>query len=131
MSVFTTIKAATVGMVWKVAAIGLAAALVASSAYLGGNWWLAARDRDKEHADLVAERQANEGLRGAIREQNHAVETMATAKKLAEQRGAAARKLAAAHARRYDDILARHAGATATTCADAMPVVRDILGAIK
>ncbi|MEJ7804851.1 MAG: hypothetical protein WKG03_02880 [Telluria sp.] len=43
----------------------------------------------------------------------------------------AAQQLAAANGKRFDQALARAAGATAATCAEAMPVIDVVLEAIR
>lgn len=99
--------------------------------WAGGGWFLAARDCDAARAELVAECNANADLRTGIREQNRAVETAARAKLVAEARGKAAQQHADAAGRRFDAALAKVAGARATTCDEAMPIVDLILDATR
>lgn len=115
------------GAVWKVAAIGLLAALPA----IGGGWWLAAHDLRQAQAELAAERTRADDLAVGIREQNRAVEAMASAKTAADARGQAAQQLAAANGKRFDGALAQLSGRRATTCDDAMPAVNQLLESMK
>lgn len=131
MSLLTSAASAAVSGIWKLAAIALAVVSLALCAYLGHGWYMAAHDRDQAQTDLKAEKEISAQYQLAIREQNNAVDALAEQKRLAEQRGKAAMDLAAANGRRFDDVLARTRGATATTCAEAMPVVNDVLGAIR
>lgn len=59
MSILTNVTSVAVGGIWKVAAIGILAASVASSAYLGYEWHGAASARDT----AVSERSKAEGQR--------------------------------------------------------------------
>lgn len=108
----------------------MAAALLAALAGASSGWWLAARDRDHVHADMVAERAISDALRTDIDKQNMAVDAMAKAKAAADARGALAQQLAAANGKRFDGALAQIAAARATTCADAMPAVNLLLKGI-
>jgi hypothetical protein len=108
----------------------IAAALLAALAGAGAGWWLAARDRDQVRIDLIAERTTSEGLRTDIREQNRAVDALAKAKAAADARGALAQQLATANGKRFDGALAQIAAARATTCAEAMPAVNQLLNGI-
>jgi phosphopentomutase len=92
---------------------------------------MAAHDRDQARAELKVEQDANVDLRTSIREQNRAVEAMGKAKEIADARGAEAQRLAAANGRRFDGALEQIKGAKATTCADAMPAVNQILEAVR
>lgn len=131
MNILTTAAGAMVGGIWKIGAIVLAVVSLALCAYLGHGWHMAADDRD----DAIVERDAQKALadeyQTAIREQNRAVDALAEQKRGAEQRGRMALDLAVANGRRYDDAVARNRSATATTCDEAMPVVNDILEAIR
>lgn len=122
---------AVVGGIWRVAAIALLAALPLVGGGAGAGWWLAAHDRDRALADLAAERTRADGLVTGIREQNRAVEAMASAKAAADARGQAAQQLAAANGKRFDGALARLAGRRATTCDDAMPAVNQLLEGVR
>ncbi len=119
------------GLFWKPVAIGLLVAMVLLGLTTGGGWWLAARDRDAALVDLKAERELSAQYQVAIREQNRATEALAEQKRAAEERGKAALQLAAANGKRFDLALERAAGARATTCAEAMPTVNEILEAIR
>lgn len=119
------------GGIWKIVAIALAALMLVGGGSMGAGWWLAARDRDQARADLKTEQGVSEQLRGAIREQNRAVDAMAKAKEAADARGLAAQALAAANGKRFDGALAKLASARATTCAEAMPAVNQLLEAIR
>lgn len=116
---------------WKGIAIGLLVLLLAVGGSTGFGWWLAARDRDQVKVDLKAEQIVTAGLRASIETQNSAVAGMAKEKEAADERRAAAEKLAAANGRRFDTALAKLSGATATTCADAMPAVNAMLEALR
>ena len=67
----------------------------------------------------------------AIREQNRAVQVLAAQKIAAEARGQVAQQLASANGKRFDQALVRAVGATATTCAAAMPTVDSVLEVIR
>lgn len=114
-------------LLWRIAAAGLFAALVVCSI----GWGLAAHDRNQARAKLVAERTRGDELRASIREQNRAVDALAAAKTAADARGLAAQQLAAANGKRFDGALQRLAGVRATTCAEAMPAVNQLLEAIR
>lgn len=131
MNILTTTAGAMVGGIWKIGAIALAAVSLTLCAYLGHGWYMAAHDRDKAIVERDEQKALADQYQTAIREQNNAVDALAEQKRLAEQRGKAAMDLAAANGRRFDDVLARTRDAKATTCDEAMPVVNDILGAIK
>lgn len=131
MNILTTTAGAMVGGIWKIGAIVLAVVSLALCAYLGHGWYMAAHDRDQAIVERDEQKALADEYLGRIREQNRAAETLATQTKLAEQRGKAAMDLAAANGRRFDDVLARTRDAKATTCAEAMPVVDQVLEAIK
>jgi hypothetical protein len=131
MSIFSGVVDVAVGGIWKVAAIGLLAGMVASSAYLGYQWHMAAHDREQAKADLATERAANAELRAGITEQNMATDALTAQKSAAEARGAQAQQVAAANGRRFDKALEQIKSAKAATCADAMPAVNAALEAIR
>lgn len=131
MSALGTLAAGAVGGIWKIAAILLLALLLVVGAGAGGGWWLAAHDRDQAETQLALERLRTAELATSIREQNRAVDALATAKREADARGLAAQQIAAATGRRYDGALARIAGNKATTCADAMPAVNQLLEGVR
>ena len=131
MNILTATAAATVGGIWKIGAIVLAVVSLALCAYLGHGWYMAAHDRDQAIAERDEQKALAAEYQGAIREQNRAVEALAEQKRGAEQRGKVALDLAVANGRRYDDAVSRNRAATATTCDEAMPVVNDILEAIR
>ena len=122
---------AAVSGIWKVAAIVLAAALllVASSTCTG--WWLAAGDRDVAHAALALEQGVSAQLRASSSEQNRAIDGMAKATLVAQERGAAAQAAGAVKGKKYDAALAQVAGARANTCDEAMPAVRQLLEEVR
>lgn len=122
---------AVTGGVWKVAAIALLAALPLVGGGAGAGWWLAAHDRDQARAELATERTRADALTAGIREQNRAVEALASAKAAADARGQAAQQLAAANGKRFDGALAQLAGRRATTCDDAMPAVNLLLESVR
>jgi hypothetical protein len=122
---------AVTGGLWKVGAIALTGLLLIAGVGLGGGWWLAARDRDVARVDLTAEQGTNAALRAGINTQNTAIIALGNEKLKAEARGLAAQQLAAANRRRYDGALAKLADARATTCAEAMPAVNQLLKDIK
>ncbi|MEG1055204.1 MAG: hypothetical protein RSF79_24560, partial [Janthinobacterium sp.] len=71
------------------------------------------------------------GLRASIAEQNLAVDGMARATLLAQQRGEAAQAAAVAAGKKYDKAQAQLAGVRATTCDEAMPVVRQMMESVR
>ncbi|MGK5071162.1 hypothetical protein [Janthinobacterium sp. RT4P48] len=131
MSALGTLAGAAVSGIWKAAAIVLATALllVASSTCTG--WWLAAGDRDAARAALVQEQGVSAALRYSISEQNRAIDGMAKATLVAQERGAAAQAASAAKGKKYDAALAQIASARATTCDEAMPAVRLLLEGVR
>ena len=131
MTALRDVAGTLVGGLWKVAAIVLLVALVLTGISMGGGWYLAAHDRDVARTDLAAEQAKSAEYAVAIREQNRAVEAMKERTTEAETRGQVAQQLAAANGKRYDQALARAAGVTATTCADAMPVVDMVRDAVR
>ncbi|WP_308920603.1 hypothetical protein [Janthinobacterium sp. J1-1] len=131
MSAITALAGAAVGGIWKAAAIVLAAVLLVVASATGTGWWLAAGDRDLARAALLAEQGVGAGLRASIAEQNRAIDGMAKATALAQQRGEAAQAAAAAAGRRYATAHARLAGVRATTCDEAMPAVRAMLENVR
>jgi len=122
---------AVTGGIWKVGAILLACLLLITGAGLGGGWWLAARDRDKAEVALRTELGVSTELRAGINTQNAAIIALGNEKLKAEARGLAAQQLAAANGRRFDGALAKLAGARATTCAEAMPAVNQLLESVR
>lgn len=118
-------------LIWKPLAIGMTAALLLVSAGTAGGWWLAARDRDAARIELAAEKALSAQYRDSIAEQNRAVDVLAIAKSGAEARGLAAQQVAAANGKRLDLALQRTAGNVATTCTEAMPMVDEVLEAIR
>ncbi len=118
-------------VLWRAVAIGLLAVLLATSAGLGGGWWLAAHDRDSARAALATERVVSAELKASIAIQNSAVSAMQAATAQADARGQAAQQLAAAAGRRYDAALVKLGLTRAVTCADAMPAVNQLLESIR
>ena len=131
MTAVTALAGAAVGGIWKVASLVLACALLIVASGAGMAWWLAAADRDLARAALLAEQGVNAELRASIGEQNRAVEGMARATLLAQQRGEAAQAAAAAAGRKYDRAQGQLAGVRATTCDQAMPSVRRMLEDVR
>ena len=131
MSALGTLASAAVGGVWRVLAIVLAAVLLVVASTAGTGWWLAAGDRDLARAALVVEQSVSAGLRASIAEQNLAVDGMARATLLAQQRSAAAQAAAAAAGRKYSAAHAQLAGVHATTCGEAMPAVRRMMESVR
>ena len=131
MSGITALAGAAVSGIWKAAAIVLSAVLLVVASATGTGWWLAAGDRDLALADLKAEKGVSAGLRASIAEQNLAVDGMAKATLAAQQRGEAAQAAAAAAGRKYATAQAQLAGVRATTCDEAMPVVRAMLEGVR
>ena len=131
MSAATALAGAAVSGIWKVAAILLAAVLLVVASATGTGWWLAACDRDQALVDLKAEQGVSAQLRASIGEQNRAVDGMARATLLAQQRGEAAQAAAAAAGRKYSAAQAQLAGVRATTCDEAMPAVRRMLEDVR
>lgn len=112
-----------------VTALGAALLIVASAA--GTGWWLAVGDRDTARAALVVEQGVSADLRASIAEQNRAVDGMARATAMAQQRGEAAQVAAAAAGKKYSAAQAQLAGVRATTCDEAMPAVRRMLEDVR
>jgi hypothetical protein len=125
------LAAGAVSGIWKVAAIVLAAALLLVVGSTGTAWHLAAGDRDEARAALSVEQGASAALRTSIGEQNIAIDGMAKATLAAQERGEAAQAQAAAKGKKYDAALAQIAGASASTCDEAMPAVRLLLEGVQ
>ncbi len=123
---------------WKLVAIALLLALVGSSGYLGAKWYGAveARDeafaeRDKAKAELKAEKVISAELGLAVDKQNAAADALDKATKEADARGAQAQQIAAQAGKRFDAATARLASAKATSCAEAMPYVNQMLESVR
>jgi len=126
-----TALAGAVSGAWKAAAIILAAALLLVASSTGTGWWLAAGDRDQARIALSAEQGAGAALRTSISEQNRAIDGMAKATLVAQERSAAAQAAAAAKGKKYDAALVQIAGARAMSCDEAMPAVRLLLEGMR
>lgn len=131
MSAFGTLAAGGVRGIWKLAMAMLATLLVVVASAAGTGWWLATDDRDMARVALATERRVNAELRASIAEQNLAVDGMARATLLAQQRGEAAQTAAAAAGKKYQAAQAQLAGVRATTCDEAMPAVRQLLEGVR
>ena len=131
MSAITTLVGAAVSGIWKVAAVVLASLLLVVASATGTGWWMAVGDRDLARAALLAEQGVSAGLRASIAEQNLAVDGMARATLLAQQRGEAAQAAAAAAGKKYATAQAQLAGVRATTCDEAMPAVRQMMESLR
>ena len=131
MSATTALAGAAVSGIWKAAAIVLAAMLLLVTGAAGTGWWLAAGDRAAARAALVVEQGVSAALRNSIAEQNLAVDGMARATLLAQQRGEAAQAAAAAAGRKYQAAQMQLTGIRATTCDEAMPAVRLLLENVR
>lgn len=119
------------GQLWKVAALVLLAVLLAGGAAGGALWWSVAAARDQALADLKKEQRINAQLRAGVDAQNTAILAQVDQAREAEARGRAAQEAAAANGRRYDQALQQIAGAKATSCADAMPYVNQLLEKVR
>ena len=131
MSALGALAGAAVDGLWRVIAIVLAAVLLVVTGAAGTGWWLAVGDRDRAVVDLKAEQGVSGALRASIAEQNLAVDGMARATLLAQQRGEAAQAAAAAAGKKYATAQAQLAGVRATTCDEAMPAVRAMLDNVR
>lgn len=131
MSALGNLAGVAVGGIWKVAAIALAGLLVVGGAAGGMALWLASSARDDALAKLDASRLLVAELRAGVNAQNTAIMKLGEDKLAAEKRGAAARQAEAVNGRRYDAALAAVASARATTCAEAMPAVNQLLKDLK
>lgn len=131
MSALGTLAGAAVSGIWKAADVVLAVALLLVASSTGTGWWLAAGDRDTARAALVQEQGVSAQLRSSITEQNRAIDGMAKATLVAQERGAAAHAAAAARGKKYDAALAQLASVRATTCDEAMPAVRLLLEGVR
>ena len=131
MSALGDLAGAAVGGIWKVAAIALAGLLVVGAAGGGTALWLASSARDKAVVELKAEQRITAALRAGVDLQNTRIVELGKEKLAAEARGKAALQIAAVNGRRYDAALAAAAGARATTCDEAMPVVNQLLKDLK
>lgn len=119
------------GQLWKVSTLVLLAVLLAGGGAGGALWWAAAAARDKALVDLAAEKGVSAQLRAGVDDQNRAIQQWYKASQDAEARGRGAMQLAAANGQRYDQALQQIAGARATSCADAMPYVNQLLEKLR
>lgn len=119
------------GQVWKVATVLLLVILLAGGGAGGALWWSAAAARDKALLDLKAAQGENVQLRAGVDDQNRAIQTWYRASEDAKARGQAAQQQAAINGQRFDAALQQLAGAKATTCADAMPYVNQLLEKVR
>lgn len=119
------------GQVWKVTTLVLLAILLAGGGAGSALWWSAAAARDKAVADLALEKGITAQLRAGVDDQNRAIQTWYRASEDAKARGQAAQQQAAINGQRFDAALQQLAGAKATTCADAMPYVNQLLEKVR
>ena len=119
------------GQLWKAATLVLLAVLLACGGAGGALWWAAAAARDKALLDLAAEKGVNAQLRAGVDDQNQTIQTWYRASEDAKARGQAAQQQAAINGQRFDAALQQLAGAKATTCADAMPYVNQLLEKVR
>lgn len=117
--------------VWKVATLVLLAILLAGGGAGGALWWSATVSRDRALVDLKAAQGENAQLRAGVDDQNRAIQTWYRASEDAKARGLAAQQQAAVNGQRFDAALQQLAGAKATTCADAMPYVNQLLEKVR
>ena len=131
MSALATLAGAAVSGVWRAVAIVQAVVFLVVASSTGTGWWLAAGDRDQARVALAEEQSVTAELRTSIGEQNLAVDGMARATMLAQQRGEAAQAAAATAGRKYSAVQAQLASVRATTCDEAMPAVRRMLDGVR
>ena len=132
MSVLAAVGSVAVNGFWKVGALGLAAALVTSNAYLGYQWHEAAGARDAVTLERNAALKENGRLAESIEVQNKAVDDMALA--TATRKEAYEKALAAmgARDRKLDALVAaQKASAPSTTCDDAVRRQRATIEALR
>lgn len=139
MSILTTIKDAATGNLWKVAAIGILAASVASSAYLGYEWHSAASARDT----AVSERSKAEGQRDKaladkgelaahIFTQNASIVDLANRSTAAQESTAASLAVFAPIRKQMDDLAARiSALKPSATCEQALAKQRQAIDGLR
>lgn len=139
MSILSNITSVAVGGIWKVATIGILAASVASSAYLGYEWHSAASARDT----AVSERSKAEGmlkdalidngeLRGAITNQNASILDLATKSAAAQESTATALSAFAPLGKRINDLAARIAAMKpSATCEQALAKQRQAIDGLR
>jgi hypothetical protein len=135
MSVLEEVMAGAGGVLasqaWKVATLALLVVLLAGGGAGGALWWSAAAARDKALTDLAAEKGINAQLRAGVEDQNRAIQVWYRASEDAKERGQVAWQQAAINGQRFDAALQQMAGAKATTCADAMPYVNQLLERVR
>ncbi len=119
------------GQLWKVATLVLLAILLAGGGAGGALWWSAATARDKALGDLAALKGVNAELLAGVKDQSRAIQTWYRASEDAKARGQAAQQQAAINGQRFDAALQQLAGAKATTCADTMPYVNQLLEKVR
>ncbi|MCX7289579.1 hypothetical protein [Janthinobacterium sp.] len=96
MSALGTLAVGAVSEIWKAVAVTLAAVLLVVGSSTGTGWWQAAGDCAAARAALMQEQGVSAALRASISEQNRAIDGMAKATLVAQERGAAAQAAAAA-----------------------------------
>ena len=112
---------------WKIISIALLFGLLG----VGGKLWLTDRDLNKTEQKLATEQTKVASLTTAINTQNAAIDKLNTERERAEIRADAAWQATAKLGAKVDSVLSKVKDAQAKTCADAMPVVDQILEGLK
>lgn len=112
---------------WQALCVALGAALL----YSGWQWYGAHRDLGLCRQQLAQEQLTSERLRGEITVQNAKVEALGKEQVERDKRLTLALQLASSKSKTADAALKRAEGAKAQTCAEAMPVVNDILKGLQ
>lgn len=139
MSIFADLASAAVSGIWKVAAIGLFAVAVASSAYLGYEWYSAASARDtavSERKNAEAKRDKalvdNGELAAHIFTQNQSILDLANRSAAAQESTAAALAAFAPIKKGIADLAARiSAMAPSVTCEQALAKQRQAIDGLR
>ncbi|MRW85420.1 hypothetical protein GJ698_15145 [Pseudoduganella sp. FT26W] len=127
----TSVGGLLAGQAWKLAALVLLVVLLVVGGAGGALLWSAAAARDRALVDLKAVQDENAQLRAGVDDQNRAIQAWYRASEDAKARGQAAQQQAAINGQRFDAALQQLAGAKATTCADAMPYVNQLLEKVR
>lgn len=139
MDILNTVERAAVGAGWKLAAIGLLAALVATSSYMGYQWHAAASARDTAVAERKTAETArdkavgdNGELRAHIGNQNTSIVAMEKESDLAKLQYSAAIKAMAPMQASIAALAAKISGIPpSVTCSQALARQRQVVEELR
>ena len=138
MSILSAVSGAVTGGIWKIAAISLLGALVASSSYLGYEWHASANARDTaitERAAAEAKRDAAIAQVGQLQlaaaDQNKAIAQAASDTAVAQAKYDTAIKLYAPIGARIDALAKKISAIPSTTCAQSLQKQREAIDGLR